>query len=95
MVDYAPVTPAAHAALWQTLLGLDLVTTIESDRVPLDDPLPHLLADGRQLRTTWLRDDLWLRPLDVAGLLCARRYAVEVEMVLEVSDRLLGIGTGL
>jgi predicted acetyltransferase len=92
VVDYAPVTAAAHAALWQTLLGLDLVTTIESDRVPLDDPLPHLLADGRQLRTAWLRDDLWLRPLDVAALLSARRYAVEVEAVLEVTDAVLGAG---
>ncbi|HZY74978.1 MAG TPA: GNAT family N-acetyltransferase [Jatrophihabitantaceae bacterium] len=90
IVDYVPVTPAAHAALWQTLLGMDLVSTIESERIPLDDPLGHLLTDARQVRTTWLRDDLWLRPLDIAGLLSARSYAVEVEMVLGVTDRLLG-----
>jgi predicted acetyltransferase len=90
IVDYVPVTAAAHAALWQTLLGMDLVATIESERIPVDDPLGHLLTDARQVRTAWLRDDLWLRPLDVRGLLAARSYAVEVETVLAVTDRLLG-----
>lgn len=90
IVDYVPVTPAAHAALWQTLLGMDLVATIESERIPVDDPLGHLLTDARQVRTTWLRDDLWLRPLDVGALLSARSYAVEVETVLAITDRLLG-----
>jgi predicted acetyltransferase len=90
VVDYAPVTAAAHAALWQTLLGMDLVAIIESERIPVDDPLGHLLTDARQVRTAWLRDDLWLRPLDVPGVLSARSYAVEVETVLAVTDPLLG-----
>jgi len=90
IVDYVPVTPAAHAALWQTLLAMDLVATIESEQIPLDDPLGHLLTDAREVRTAWLRDDLWLRPLDVRGLLSARSYGVEIETVLAVTDPLLG-----
>jgi predicted acetyltransferase len=90
VVDYAPCTPAAHAALWQVLLGMDLCARIESSRVPLDDPLPFLLTDGRQVTTTALSDGLWVRPLDVCALLSARRYALEVDLRLRVRDALLG-----
>jgi predicted acetyltransferase len=92
LVDYVPITPDAHAALWQTLLSMDLVGSIESHRIPLDDPLPHLLTDYRRVETTHIGDGLWLRPLDVAGLLSARNYAVEVETVVQVIDPLLGDG---
>ena len=37
-----------------------------------------------------LADGLWVRPLDVAALLAARTYAVEVDTVLAVADPLLG-----
>jgi predicted acetyltransferase len=92
IVDYAPATPQAHAALWQTLLSLDLVGTFDSYRVPPDDPLPLLLEDPRGVDTRHLGDGLWLRPVDVAALLGARRYGVDVECVLEVRDALLGDG---
>jgi predicted acetyltransferase len=92
IVDYAPVTAAAHAALWQTVLAMDLVGSVVSFRVPLDDPLPLLLADPRGVDTTHLGDSLWLRPVDVVQLLARRTYAVEVDVVLEVRDPLLGDG---
>ncbi len=88
--DYAVSTPAAHAALWRVLLGMDLFATIESEQIPVDDPLPFLLTDFRQVRTTVLNDGLWLRPIDVAATLAARRYPVEIDTVLEVTDPLLG-----
>jgi predicted acetyltransferase len=90
LVDYVIGTPEAHAGLWQTLLGLDLAATIQSYRIPLDDPLPLLLADPRRVRTGELNDGLWVRPVDVPGLLGARRYAVELDVVLGVRDPLLG-----
>jgi predicted acetyltransferase len=92
LVDYAPVTPQAHAALWQTLLGMDLVGTITSNAVPPDDPLPHLLADPRRVETLHLGDGMWVRPLDVCALLGGRSYALEVEVALQVADPLLGDG---
>lgn len=90
--EYATVTPEAHAALWQVLLGLDLFSTIESDLLPLDDALAYLITDPRQVRTTVIADGMWVRPLDVPTLLAARRYAVEVDLVLEVADDLFGDG---
>ena len=90
ITDYAVSTADAHAALWQVLLGMDLFDTIESHQIPADDPLPFLLTDFRQVRTTAVNDGMWLRPVDVAAMLAARSYRVEIEAVMEVRDPLLG-----
>lgn len=90
ITDYAIATPAARSALWQVLLQLDLFDEINSAVIPVDDPLPHLLHDARQVRTSEPRDGLWLRLLDVPAALSARTYGVEVDTVLEVRDELLG-----
>ncbi|HEY2299118.1 MAG TPA: GNAT family N-acetyltransferase [Jatrophihabitans sp.] len=90
VVDYVVCSPRAHAALWSVLLGMDLVVTVESHRIPLDDPLPHLLTDPRQVTTTAVTDGLWTRPIDVAALLAARGYALDLDVTLGVRDPLLG-----
>jgi predicted acetyltransferase len=90
IVDYAIGSPEAHAALWQVLLGMDLFETIESHQIPVDDPLPFLVTDFRQVRTTAVNDGVWLRPVDAAALLAARSYRVGIEAVVEVCDPLLG-----
>ena len=53
---------------------------------PDDEPVRWRLADPRRLRITEVGDQLWLRLLDLRGALEARRYAVEGELVLEVTD---------
>ncbi len=75
----------AHLALWQHVLTMDLVEHLHISRLWLDDPIRHLLADPRRLRTT-VRDDLHLRVVDVAALLAARRYSREDALVIEVRD---------
>jgi len=90
IVDYFPVTPDAHRDLWQVLLDHDLVGRIESYAIPLDDPLPHLITDARQVRTTHVGDGVWVRPIDIAALLTARTYAIDVDVVLDVRDELFG-----
>lgn len=92
IVGYATTTPQAHAALWQVLLGLDLFSTIESEMLPLDDPIAQLLTEPRQVRPKSVTDGVWVRPLDVPVLLEARRYAIEVEAVIEVRDELTADG---
>lgn len=79
------VTPAAHAALWRTLLGLDLIEQIQIDTYPAD-PLPYLLVDSRQVRTTSQVDALWLRIMDVPAALEARCYLADLDVVLDVGD---------
>ena len=70
-------TDKAHAALWRVLLAR-IVTTV-SARIALDDPLPLLLTDSRLVTTSSTADGLWVRVLDVAAVLAARRYAVEID----------------
>lgn len=92
IVDDVAITAEAHAALWEVLLGLDLFGSIETYRLPADDPLHYSLSDARQVRTTAIADGLWLRAIDVPAMLSARRYAIEVEAVIEVHDELFGDG---
>jgi predicted acetyltransferase len=92
VVDFFAVTEDAHAALWRTLLGLDLIHTVTAEHCPLDDPLPWLLEDPRQVRTTDLVDGIWLRVLNVERALAARRYPVELDVVLDVDDPFLELG---
>ena len=92
IVDMFAATPEAYAALWRTLLALDLVDTIRWRSASADEPLQHLLADPRQLRTTDIWDGMWARILDVPAALSARRYAVELEVMLDVQDAFLDRG---
>jgi len=93
VVDLFAATEEAYVALWRVLLGLDLVEKVTGWKsVALDDPLPLLLTDPRQVRTTGLDDGLWARVLDVPAVLAARTYGVEVDVVLEVHDDFLQRG---
>ncbi len=78
-------TPQAHAALWRFLLSLDLVRTMRAPTASPDEPLRHLLASPRALRSEpW--DALWVRLVDVGRALAARRYPAVLDLVLEVRD---------
>jgi predicted acetyltransferase len=88
----APITRDAHAALWSTVLASDLVGTIKSYSVPLDDPLPFLLTDPRAVRTTDLNDNLWCNVRDVEACFGARTYGTDNEVVVEVDGRRWRIG---
>ncbi|SNS96574.1 Predicted acetyltransferase [Geodermatophilus saharensis] len=79
-------SPAAHAALWRFVLSLDLVRTVRASTASPDEPLRHLLAEPRALRSQPF-DALWVRLVDVGRALAARRYPAVVELVIEVRDR--------
>jgi predicted acetyltransferase len=92
VIDFFPVTDEAQVALYRVLLALDLIDTVTGAHSPLDDPLAFLLTDPRHVRTTNVRDGLWARILDVPTVLAARRYPVEIDTVLEVTDYFLDLG---
>ena len=83
--DLQATSPEAYADLWRYVLDVDLVERVQAWNRPADEPLVHLVAEPRRLRAT-LRDNLWLRPVDVEGALAARRYAGEGRVVMEVRD---------
>jgi predicted acetyltransferase len=75
-----------EARLWRFLLDVDLVRSVTAQGRPVDEPLRWRLADPRRLSTTALFDHLWVRILDVATSLGARRYPVEDTLVVELTD---------
>lgn len=85
VVELTAATAEAHIALWRTLCGLDLMERIEIATHPAD-PLPYFLADARQVRTTAVADDLWLRLMDISAALQARTYDRDLSVVIEVED---------
>ena len=77
-------TPAAEARLWRYLLDIDLMGSVTAD-VPLDSAVLHLLAEPRAA-VGRLGDALWVRLVSVGEALETRRYAAEVDVVLDVTD---------
>lgn len=93
VVDLVAATHGAYLELWQFLAAIDLVERVTWEEAPLDDPLAWALADPRCIDSSDSRDMLWLRILDVAQALEARRYPVDGRLVLEVLDS-LGLTAG-
>ncbi|AKS33450.1 GNAT family N-acetyltransferase [Mycolicibacterium goodii] len=85
---FAP-TPEAYLALMRYLLQLDLIDRVVFVMRPVDDPLPELLTDRRAARITGVRDETWLRVVDVAAVLDARTYRGDDTVTLRVEDPVL------
>lgn len=83
--DLDALDPAAYAALWRYLFGIDLTWTVRAHRRPVDDPVLHLVSDVRRSRPRF-RDSLHLRLVDLAAALEARTYGAPLDVVLEVED---------
>jgi len=92
VVEHAAATPEAYRALWSFLMQIDLTRTVTAWGAP-DEPLLHAVSDPRRLDAR-LDDALWVRILDVPAALSARRYATDIDIVLEVSDAILATNTG-
>ena len=85
--DLIWLTAGAYQAVWNHFQPMDLVDSISWGRIPVDDPLPHLLLEPRRLRLT-SRDGVMARIVDVETALPQRRYAVEGSLKFEVRDEL-------
>lgn len=88
IVELVALSDDAYRALWSFLCGIDLVGEITTGPRPLDEPLRHLLADPRALRTAAVADRTWCRLIDAPAALAARRYGGADQLVLEVRDEL-------
>jgi predicted acetyltransferase len=84
VLDMQAESPETWARLWRYVFGVDLVATVTASNVPVDDPLRHIVIDGRHVRVDYINDNLWLAPLDPVGLLAARRYTVPGRVTITV-----------
>ncbi|GAA3385080.1 GNAT family N-acetyltransferase [Cryptosporangium minutisporangium] len=92
--DLVAHTPEAYAGLLQYLLRVDLVDTIVLGGRPVDDPLPTLFRDRRAVTVGSIRDETWLRLVDVGAALAARSYSDAAPVTIEVTDDVLPANTG-
>ena len=83
--ELVAATDEAYAALWSYCFGVDLISSIRARRRATDEPLPWMLAAPRKLERK-VRDHVWLRLVNVAEALAARRYDQEDSLVLDVED---------
>jgi len=84
VVDMQAVAPATWISLWRFVFGVDLVATVAANNQPIDDPLRHVVTDGRHVLVDYVNDNLWLAPLDPRAVLAARSYTVPGRVVVEV-----------
>lgn len=105
-MDWGPTGPAsevhveelvgtgpAYQTLWQHLLTLDLAATLRFGFAAVDEPLQQLVTTPTALNRR-ISESLWLRVTDVARALGQRRYAVPVDLVLEVTDEVIPANAG-
>jgi predicted acetyltransferase len=85
VIEALATTPRATQALWRWLLDMDWTAKIAGERLPIDHPLFHLLAEPRRLRFR-LADSLWVRLVDVGAALSGRGYLGQGEAVFDVTD---------
>jgi predicted acetyltransferase len=93
VIEIVASTPQAYNALWSFLMNIDLTRTVRMWLASSDEPLIRAVSDPRRLDAR-LRDGLWLRIVDVPAALQARRYATDVDVVLEVRDDRISANAG-
>lgn len=91
--EVVATTLEAYVSLWRFLLSVDLTRTAHFWFAAMDEPLLHLVNEPRRLGARF-GDGLWVRIVDIAAALAARRYAAGVDVVLEVTDELLPENAG-
>ena len=84
--EMATLTPQAQLALWSFLGGMDRVAKVSFNLFHPEDPLTWALTDLNRVRTTEVKEFLWLRVLDVPRALAARPWAADGSVVIEVDD---------
>lgn len=77
--------PAAQAALWRFLFDIDLTSALVVRGRPVDEGWQHQVSDIRRCLLR-VRDQYYVRLVDVGAALEARTYQAPVDVVLEVSD---------
>ena len=85
VVELVAGDAAVRARLWRHVLDLDLTAEVTARCVPTDDPLLQLLAEPRRARAR-TSENLWVRLVDVPAALALRRYACDVDVVVQVAD---------
>ena len=91
--DLVWLTPSAYYSIWHYLSQMPLADNIIWDRVPPDDPLPHILLEPRMIHLTSM-DGLLARIIDVEKALPRRKFNTEDVLTFEIIDELCAWNNG-
>jgi len=94
MWSWAAATGASERRLMSVILDLDLLAKVKVRNFAPDDPFVLQLKDIRGAHFT-VRDNIWVRILDVPGALAARSYAASADVIVEITDSQLPANAGL
>lgn len=75
----------SQQAMWQWLFRIDLVATVRGARGPVPHPLSLQLTEPRRLGVT-VKDEMWLRIVDVGAALEARSYLGSRSLTFDLTD---------
>lgn len=92
--DFVATSAAAWVGLVRHLLAVDIVDTVVFTAIAPDTPLRSLLTDERAARITEIRDETWLRLVDVPAALARRAYRPGAPVTVAVTDPILPANTG-
>lgn len=84
--DLVGDTPQAEAALWRYLASIDITDRIKAPSRPVDDLIPHMVADPDQVVINRDEGAIWLRLVDAPAALRARSWASGDSLVIDLRD---------
>lgn len=93
VIEAMAIDPDATRETWRFILGVDLIETVRAHFMPVDLPLPMMVADPRRVLRR-VSDNLWLRIVDVPKALAARGYRTADRITFEVEDHSLEANSG-
>lgn len=95
VLDLAGTTPDVELALWEYIIGIDLVESWQAEPRPVDDPIRLAMYDVRAYETRQRLDEQWVRLLDVDAALSKRSYGpTDREVIIEVTDPMFAENNG-
>lgn len=92
--DLVATSAAAYLGLIRHLLSADIVDAVVLNAAAPDSPLGRLFTDERAVRVAEIRDETWLRLVDVPAALSRRTYRPGPAVVLAVTDTVLPANSG-
>jgi predicted acetyltransferase len=91
---WAAANAAAERRLFAVVSDLDLMSKVKARNIAPDAPLVHLVKDIRGAHFA-MRDNLWVRLLDLPKALAARTYAADANVTVAITDKQLPANDGL
>jgi predicted acetyltransferase len=91
---WAAATASAERRLFTVVTDLDLMSKVKARNIAPDDPLVLLVNDVRGAHFA-MRDNVWVRVLDIPHALEARAYAADLDLTIAVTDEQLPANSGV